>query len=108
MISLQINPAAVIQRDGDGSYENFIIKEMHRHRHMCKPSSSAVNSVNGTATAVSSNFLMFVFVAVVAQTFPAPVAFFMKCEGMLYMETAPASSPVCNLLSATKLFIVFS
>jgi hypothetical protein len=79
---------------------DFIMKEMHMH--MCKPSSSAVNSVNTTATAGSSNFLMFVFVAVVPQTFPALVAFFMKFEGMLYMETTPVCSPVSNLLSATK------
>jgi len=88
VISLQINPAAVIHRDGEGNkkqlevmkiiFTDFIMKEMHRLRHrcMCKPSSSAVNSVNTTATAVSSNFLMFVFVAVVPQTFFCPCSFF--------------------------------
>jgi hypothetical protein len=55
-------------------FTDFIMKEMHMH--LCKPSSSAVNSVNTTATAVSSNFLMFVFVAAVPQTFPALVVFF--------------------------------
>lgn len=116
MISLQINPAAVMHRDGEENkkqlevmkiiFTDFIMKEMHVH--LCKPSSSAVSSVNSTATAVSSNFLMFVFVAVVPQTFPALVVFFMKCERLLYMETTPACSPVYNLLSATKSFIIFS
>jgi hypothetical protein len=81
-------------------FTDFIMKEMYMY--VCKPRSSAVHSVNTTATAVSSNFLMFVFVAVVPQTFPALVTFFMKCERMLYMETTHVCSPVCNLLSATK------
>jgi hypothetical protein len=87
-------------------FTDFIMKEMHMH--LCKPSSSAVNSVNTTATAVSSNFLLFVFVAVVPQTFPVLVVFFTKCERVLYMETTPARSPVYNLLSTTRSFIIFS
>ena len=69
MISLKINPAAVMHRDGEENkkqskvmkiiFSDFIIKEMHVH--LCKLSSSVVNSVNTAATAVSSNFLMFFF-----------------------------------------------